>query len=268
MSNISCHALCYRIDYYPRNSIPRNFQFVIHDDKYWKLRDNSVHAEPLLMITINTGKFPITTSSNHSFCLQHQPTNQPKMISGTIYTFGISPRSSWLPALASYCGHDIKEVKTADEPKFLEMFPIGKAPAFISSSGDDKIIEMISLVQYFAGSSEKSAILGTNIREQVENTKWLSYVNSELLNAVVKKMFGTTDADKEKGAAEITKNLNYINDSIVALKTKYLVNNEINVADMFLYHVIDFMTKIGINLDEFPSITEFVATVKGHPVCA
>ncbi|TID29480.1 hypothetical protein CANINC_001935 [Pichia inconspicua] len=146
------------------------------------------------------------------------------MVSGTLYVMSISPRSSWLPALAEFCGHNIKVVEHTDDPNFKSLFPLGKTPAFIADDGE-KVTEILAIVEYFIINSPdetKAGFAGKSNKEKVQHLRWMSYINSDFITPLVKMAFSSDDNTKAEGRTQFADQASYIDTILAEGKTSFL----------------------------------------------
>lgn len=184
---------------------------------------------------------------------------------GTIYNYPASPRSNWMKALADYLELDVKTVIAAESPDFAELFPLKKCPAFLSSDGF-KLSEMIAIIMYFVSNSKsRNDFAGLTDKEKALNLKWLSFINSDGINAAVVVFKAQSDEEKQKGVEAIMNNAKYIDNELA--KTKYLASNEkIFVADIFAYKFLSTLPMFGIDFASYPNISAFLTNVSTHPI--
>lgn len=184
---------------------------------------------------------------------------------GTIYDYPFSPRSNWMKSLAEYLELDVKTVIAAETADFAELFPLKKCPAFISSDGF-KLTEMIAIIFYFVSNSKsKNDFAGLTDKEKALNLKWLSFINSDVINAAVVVLKAQSEEEKQKGIDLITNYSKYIDNELA--NTKYFASNEkIFVVDIFAYKFLSRLPMFGFDLALYPNISAFLTNVSTHPI--
>jgi elongation factor 1-gamma len=184
---------------------------------------------------------------------------------GTIYDYPFSPRSNWISSLAKYLELDVKTVIAAETADFAKLFPLKKCPAFISSDGF-KLTEMIAIIIYFISNSKsKKDFAGSTDKEKALNLRWLSFINSDYINAASIVLKAQSDEEKQKGIEAITNYSKYIDNELA--NTKYFASNEnIFAVDVFAYQVFSCLPRFGIDLASYPNISSFLTNVSTHPI--
>lgn len=188
------------------------------------------------------------------------------MVSGTLYVFSISPRSIWLPALASYCGHTIKAVQHNEDPNFKTLFPLGKTPAFISDDGE-KITEMVAIIEYFVLNAEdetKADFTGKTKTERVEYLRWMSFFNSDVIDALVKIAWSPDEASKKQGHELFAKYATYVENILAEGKTKFLAADRVLAVDIFANAIFSTFAHFGIDFSQYKNISKYLDEVKTH----
>ncbi|TID29061.1 hypothetical protein CANINC_002146 [Pichia inconspicua] len=192
------------------------------------------------------------------------------MVSGTLYVMSVSPRSSWLPALAKFCGHEIKVVEHKDDPNFKSIFPLGKTPAFIADDGE-KVTEMLAVVEYFIINSSdetKAGFAGKTNKEKVQHLRWMSFINSDFITSLVKIAFSNDENTKAEGRTLFANQASYINDILAEGKTTFLAADRVLAVDIFAYKIFQSLAHLGIDISEYKNLVKYIDAVKSHELAA
>lgn len=183
---------------------------------------------------------------------------------GTLYILPGSSRNSWLPGLVKYLGLDVKVVSIRDIDNYKSIFPLGKAPAFEATNGF-KVTEVAAVVEYLILQSAKPELLGSTKEEKVSNTRWFSFTNTDVGNTMVAWNRRPQDSPEEVATRkENVHNLfKYLNNHYAS--SKYVVGDNITVADLYLYTDVTKINANGIPLDGYPHLEKYISTVSVHP---
>merc|ERR1719454_38763 len=161
------------------------------------------------------------------------------MASGTLFTYPNNFRAYKALIAAEYSGAKVKVDpnfkfgETNASKAFLAKFPLGRVPAFESSSGD--CIFESNAIAHYVGNAE---LLGANQADAARVQQWISFGDNEVLPAVCTWVFpclGITQFNKqetEKAKGQLKKALGALN-TYLASRT-YLVGQRISQADITL----------------------------------
>ncbi|KAH3668051.1 hypothetical protein OGAPHI_001805 [Ogataea philodendri] len=194
------------------------------------------------------------------------------MSSSTLYLLVRSPRSSLFPDLVKYLGLDI-EIKDNTSPELGEEFPLKKCPALIEADGF-KVTEALAVFRYLAHlAPEKLNWYGKTPRQDVETEKWLSFFNSEVMNAYIGWLLpklGVTPYDEEKvnGALQTFDKYADIVEKQLQ-KTKYLVGDEPTIADLYALQYLKGAYSLIWDetwIKKHPEISRWIELLKKNPV--
>jgi len=159
------------------------------------------------------------------------------MATGTIFTYPDNFRAYKGLIAAKYSGSKVtvapnfKLGETNKTDDFLNKFPLGKVPAFISDDGI-KLFESNAIAYYLSNNE----LRGTNAKDTAQILQWINFGDNEILPASCTWVFpcmGIMPFNKqstEKAKEEIKTCLNILNKH---LETKtYLVGERISLADI------------------------------------
>lgn len=159
---------------------------------------------------------------------------------------------------------DRKTKIAADGQDLNALNPKGYVPVLKLDDGQ-VLTENVAVLQYIAELNPAAKLapsFGTMARWRL--IEWLGYVNSE-----VHKNFGllfnpaVPDAMKEIAKANIARRLGYIEDSLGA--KPYLLGDDFSVADAYLYVVLSWRQRTGVDITQFPKLTAYFERVRARP---
>lgn len=180
------------------------------------------------------------------------------MSQGTLFIFPTSPRSNWLGHLVKHLNLDISVVACTENEEFSKLFPLHKAPAFIDSNGF-KLTEVIAIIQYFIALSSKQYLSGKTIQDQAEVTRWLSFINQDILDNWGSYVFAAkTEEDKAKFSSALAKQIKYIDDEL-STRSWLATPGYITVADEYLFSWYNALGAVvgGIGSSQYPHLAKW-----------
>lgn len=188
------------------------------------------------------------------------------MASNTFYGFLASPRSSWMEALATYTGHNVKVVDVSTISNYAEIFPLHKTPAYVTPEGE-KLTELIAIVHYFIlGTDKKEELLGNSDFDTIHQLRWLSYFNSDPIICLAKLLFSPYPEEVTQTKEDVKRNLKWVDDNIAEVKTKFLVKDTPMLCDIYAYIVAEWFREYGFDLQEYKHLLAHMEAVKDHPI--
>jgi glutathione S-transferase len=153
--------------------------------------------------------------------------------------------------------------QTSDGKDYNTINPKGYVPALVLDNGE-MLTENVAVLSYVA-SLDKSGKLaptpGTLPFYRV--VEWLSYVNGE-----VHKNFGPlfrpnlTEEAKTAAKEMIAKRLGLIEQRLTG---SFLTGENFTVADAYLFVVLSWRTRVGVDISAFPKLTAFFERVRTRP---
>lgn len=154
--------------------------------------------------------------------------------------------------------------KTASGEDFLTINPKGYVPTLKLDDGT-LLTENAALLPYIADLNPSAGLApkaGTLERYRLH--EWLAFINSE-----VHKQFSpifnpkTPEMTKENSRAMLAKRLGLIE---LTLKTQdFLMGNTFSVTDAYLFTVLRWAPKTGVDLTPFPAVQAFMERVRKRP---
>lgn len=182
---------------------------------------------------------------------------------GTLYYKPLSPRSSWLIALAKYLGIEIDCKDVSNSPEFPSLFPLRRVPAFVTEKGF-RLTEMIAIAFYFTQKAGKKEFFGITDEEKASNLRWVSFINSDLSNSAFALHTASTDEEKFKAFENFKSNMTFIDNQLS--ETKFLNGETPLLSDMYACCIFSAMEGYKIELNEFANIARYLAEIKSHQI--
>jgi glutathione S-transferase len=157
-----------------------------------------------------------------------------------------------------------QEKKTKSGTDYWGVNPKGQVPVLELDNGE-RITEGPVIVQYLADQKPSSGLAPANgTMERVRVQEWLNFITSE-----IHKSFGplfrptTPDAFKDISKENLGKRFDWISKQ---LGTKpFLTGDKFSVADAYLFTVLRWSGRVGIDLAKWPTLQQFVDRVAARP---
>ncbi|MBT3788540.1 MAG: glutathione transferase GstA [Alphaproteobacteria bacterium] len=165
---------------------------------------------------------------------------------------------------------DLQQVDTrskemvGSDSLFTDINPKGSVP-FLQLDDGEVITEGAVIVQYIGDKNPESGLIPpAGSMERIRVQEWLSFIGSDL-----HKGFGPIFNPKYMPeAAPVAKGLLEIRLAYVAgeLEGKdYLMGDKFTAPDAYLFTILNWAKKVGIDLDQWPDIPAYMARVAGRP---
>lgn len=190
------------------------------------------------------------------------------MIFGTVYYTTRSPRSNWIVDLGRYVNLEITGVCVDDPetcPEFIKRFPLRKNPSFIGSD-EMELTETVSIFRYIISKSEKPHFFGASVEERASCLSWLSFFNSEFMDAARDLVFHKTGDLRISSMSKIGLLLDYLNERLRTGNKEYLCCDSILVADIFAFKLINIVASHGSDLSNLAYLSAYMGNVSFHPL--
>ncbi len=143
--------------------------------------------------------------------------------------------------------------------------PKGYVPALQLASGE-VLTEGAAVLQYLADRCAPGQLApqaGTFERVRVQ--EWLNYTGSELHKAFSPFFSGTaTQADKDTAEVSLNVKFSYLNE-LLSDGREYLSGGRFTVADAYLFVVSNWANFVGIDLQRWPRVADFVSRIAKRP---
>ncbi|MFT3929161.1 MAG: glutathione transferase GstA [Spongiibacteraceae bacterium] len=140
----------------------------------------------------------------------------------------------------------------------------GYVPVLELPNGD-VLTEGPAIVQYIADQNPDSNLAPKNgTIERYRLQEWLNFITSEL-HKNFGALFNKNISDDWKSAvlANISKRLNFVVDKLKG--KQYLLGDQFSVADAYLFTVLGWGKHVGVDIGNWPALTEYVGRVSARP---
>ncbi len=158
---------------------------------------------------------------------------------------------------------DTKTHKVADGTDFYTINPKGYVPVLELDDGE-RLTEGPAIVQYIADRNPGSGLApaaGTMDRYRLQ--EWLNFITSELHKQFGPLFQAATPADyKEMLKEKIGKRFEWVADQLDG--RDYLMGG-FTVADGYLFTILNWTGRVGIDLDRWPVLAAYRARVAARP---
>lgn len=159
---------------------------------------------------------------------------------------------------------DLGTKKLEDEADYLAINPKGYVPALQLDDGQ-LLTEVPAILTYLAEQKPEAGLLpapGTVERARV--MEWLTYTGTELHKSCSPLFRPAASADwKAAALANLDRRLTYAN--AVLERTDYVTGTGFTVADAYLFVVLSWSDRLGIDLTRWPALIRFQERVAARP---
>jgi glutathione S-transferase len=159
---------------------------------------------------------------------------------------------------------DRQTKRAADGLDFKEVNPKGYVPALTLDSGET-LTENVAVLQYIADRNPAAKLAPpAGTMERYRLVEWLAFINSE-----IHKSFGplfrkdAPDDTKNYARQNITTRAGWLNSNLGA--RSFLMGEQFTVADAYLFVVLSWGARAGIDLAQWPQLQGLVARVGARP---
>jgi len=160
---------------------------------------------------------------------------------------------------------DISTHKTASGADFYAINPKGNVPALVL--GDGTVLnENTATLAYIADQNLSSGLApayGTQGRYKLVNI--LGFLNSELHPGIGGFFAAKTDEQKAAQKVRAERALKYLENTALAGGNKFLVGDELTIADIYAHIVLGWTAYVGFDLKPWPLTSAFLERIKAHP---
>jgi glutathione S-transferase len=156
------------------------------------------------------------------------------------------------------------EKKTKSGQDFWKVNPKGQVPV-LEVDGGDKLTEGPVIVQYIADKNPGAGLApapGTMERYRVQ--EWLNFITSEL-----HKSFGpifrptTPEEFKTISKENLSKRFDWLDRQLAG--KQYLMGDKFTIADAYLFTVLRWMARIGMDIAKWPNLKAYFDRVQARP---
>ena len=157
---------------------------------------------------------------------------------------------------------DIRAKKTADGGDYLAINPKGAVPAL--GIGDEVLTENGAILQYIGDKAGIETLLPGAGMERYRVIEWLAYLGSDVHKSFG-PLFNPAISDENRQAAKdmVGKKLDFLEASLEG--RDYLTGPSMTVADPYLFVVLGWTGKLGIDLARWPRLTAFRKRMEERP---
>jgi glutathione S-transferase len=155
---------------------------------------------------------------------------------------------------------DRQTKRAADGLDFNEVNPKGYVPALTLDSGET-LTENVAVLQYIADRNPAAKLApAAGTMERYRLVEWLAFINSEL-----HKSFGplfrkdAPDDTKNYARRNIAARAGWLNSNLGA--RSFLMGEQFTVADAYLFVVLGWGARAGVDLAQWPQLQGLVARV-------
>jgi glutathione S-transferase len=159
---------------------------------------------------------------------------------------------------------DLKSKKTANGADFLQINDKGAVPALQLDDGR-VLTEGAVIVQYLADQKPESGLAPrAGSFERYQLAELLNYIASEVHKGFSPLFNPAISADAKAAAlANLHKKFDWLTGRLGS--HAYLMGEDFTVADAYLYTVLSWSTRLGIDLSKWRVLAAFVARVAQRP---
>jgi glutathione S-transferase len=159
---------------------------------------------------------------------------------------------------------DRKNRKTSDGLDYAQVSSKGYVPALLLDDGQI-LTENVAVLLYIADRNPSARLAPADgSMERYRLIEWLAFINSE-----IHKSFGplfspvASDDTKQFARANLTKRLDWLD---AALGSKpYLMGETFTVADAYLYVVLGWTSRVGVELAKWPNLKRYHGELATRP---
>lgn len=162
---------------------------------------------------------------------------------------------------------DLRAKKTASGDDYLGINPKGYVPALQFDDGQ-VLTENVAVLQYIADRKpEKRLAPPVDSPDRYRLQEWLAFVSTEIhkpLGAFFNPM--AQDAQKQLSRELVGKRLGYL--QTVLQSRSFLMGDAFTVADCYLFTVLNWRDRVGIDLSQWPAVKDYIERVAARPAVA
>ncbi|MDB5503361.1 MAG: Glutathione S-transferase [Tardiphaga sp.] len=159
---------------------------------------------------------------------------------------------------------DLKAKKLENGDDYLAINPKGQVPALGLDSGE-LVTEGPVIVQYIADQAKAKNLapaIDSDARRKLQ--EWLGFINGEL-HKNFSPLFQPAFDDEVKGffKTRLTGKFKYIDNALAG--SDYLLGKAFSVADGYLFVMLKWAERMGMDLSEFKNLTAYKDRVAARP---
>ena len=159
---------------------------------------------------------------------------------------------------------DRTERKAADGTVLSSVNPKNQVPALVLDDGQ-VLTEVGVISQYLADKKPGSGLLpAAGTMERFRVMEWLSFVSAELHKTFAPLFRPNTPEDyKTISRGNLAQRFDWL-EKVLDGKP-YLTGDKFTVADAYLFVVLRWSPRVGVDLSKWPNLTAFIARVTARP---
>lgn len=159
---------------------------------------------------------------------------------------------------------DLATKKTETGADFLAINPKGYIPALVLDDGQ-VLTEGVAILLYLASQApDQSLAPAEGTPDYLRLVEWLVFVATELHKSVA-GMFNPAIPDEVKELSKVTLRRRFDFAEQALAKSPYLVGQVPSVADFYLFTVVSWLPRVGIDPSAWPSLVAHSARVAALP---
>jgi glutathione S-transferase len=150
---------------------------------------------------------------------------------------------------------DLKAHRTASGEDFYAINPKGYVPALRLDDGTIAT-ENVALLTFLGDKT------GASPAEKYKMLEWLAFISTEIHKSFGPLFHGAPDAEAQKIREKILKRLGFVEERLAG---DYLMGTAFTPPDAYLYVMLRWCTKMGIDVSGLPRLTAFKARMESRP---
>jgi glutathione S-transferase len=150
---------------------------------------------------------------------------------------------------------DLRAKKTADGGDYFAINPKGAVPA-LELDGGEVLTENGAVMQYIGDLAGDGVLLPKSGLPRYRVIEWLSYLGSDVHKSFG-PLFNTASSDEVKASARdmVGKKFDFLDSKLAG--RHYLTGDMMSVADPYLFAMLGWTGKLGIDLASWPNLAAF-----------
>ncbi|CCG40393.1 glutathione transferase GstA [Magnetospirillum molischianum] len=159
---------------------------------------------------------------------------------------------------------DLATKKTDGGADFLAINPKGYIPALVLDDGQ-VLTEGVAILLYLASQApDLSLAPAEGTADHIRLVEWLVFIATELHKATAGLFNPALPAEaKEISKATLRRRLDFTDQALV--KSSYLVGVTPTVADFYLFTVVSWLPRVGIDVSDWPSLAAHSVRIAALP---
>jgi glutathione S-transferase len=159
---------------------------------------------------------------------------------------------------------DRKNHKTADGEDFNTINSKGYVPALRLDNGE-VLTENVAVLQYIADRNPAAKLAPpAGTLERYRLMEWLSYINSEVHKSIAPLFNPAVSEDvKNYARTNLIKRVDWLENALGS--RTFLMGGQFTVADAYLYVVLGWFGRVGVDMGRWPHLKSFHERVDSRP---